>query len=248
MWWFFLLERYGTVLPERELQSPIELFLDAGGRTGESGKLQPQKCCHSRGCVAQPGRMWLVRAIAFGASAFDGDNLSQLSLGRERDCVATGRRSTPVDLISQDEPYISPSPASLRAGSIRQRRFTIVALGPQHQGGQSGTASSPRDLPSSEIHGRAASASCSQCTKAFCLTSGISFCRDATEENVQTLCFQRDSNKDRVIVWGFILGTAGLLGWAALKRVNELREGKRAADAARTGAGRGNYNPVTTPN
>ncbi|KAK1957428.1 hypothetical protein LY78DRAFT_697251 [Colletotrichum sublineola] len=128
------------------------------------------------------------------------------------------------------------------------KNSTIVALGPQHQGGQSGTASSPRDLPSSEIHGRAASASCSQCTKAFCLTSGISFCRDATEENVQTLCFQRDSNKDRVIVWGFILGTAGLLGWAALKRVNELREGKRAADAARTGAGRGNYNPVTTPN
>ncbi|KAK1999379.1 hypothetical protein LX36DRAFT_655519 [Colletotrichum falcatum] len=128
------------------------------------------------------------------------------------------------------------------------KNSTIIALGPQHQDGQTGGASSRRDLPSSEIHSRAASPSCSQCTKAFCLTSGINFCREATEENVQTLCFQRDSNKDRVIVWGFILGTAGLLGWAGLKRVNEVREGKRAADAARAGLGRGNYNPVAMPN
>ncbi|KAK2055629.1 hypothetical protein LY76DRAFT_618431 [Colletotrichum caudatum] len=117
------------------------------------------------------------------------------------------------------------------------KNSTIVALGPQHKDNQSGGTPS-----------RAASPSCSQCTKAFCLTSGIDFCRDATEENVQTMCFQRDSNKDRVIVWGFILGTAGLLGWAALKRVNELREGKRAADAARAGSGRGAYNPVAPPN
>ncbi|OHW97949.1 hypothetical protein CSPAE12_03319 [Colletotrichum incanum] len=127
------------------------------------------------------------------------------------------------------------------------KNSTIVALGPQHQDGNSGTAPSRRDSISSDIHGRAASSSCSQCTKAFCLGSGIDFCRDATEENVQTMCFQRDSNKDRVIVWGFILGTAGLLGWAALKRVNELREGKRAAEAARAGAGRGDYSPLAPP-
>lgn len=41
------------------------------------------------------------------------------------------------------------------------------------------------------------------------------------------MCFQRDSNKDKIIVWGFILGTVGLLGWAAFKRVVEVR-GKRA--------------------
>ncbi|KAK1981842.1 hypothetical protein LZ30DRAFT_591851, partial [Colletotrichum cereale] len=128
------------------------------------------------------------------------------------------------------------------------KNSTIIALGPQHPDGQSGTAPSRRDLPSSDIHARAASTSCSQCTKAFCLSRGIDFCRDAIEENVQTMCFQRDSNKDRFIVWGFILGTAGLLGWAALKRVNELREGKRAADAARAGSGRGNYSTVATPN
>lgn len=43
------------------------------------------------------------------------------------------------------------------------------------------------------------------------------------------MCFQRDSRKDQIIVWGFILGTTGLLGWAAAKRVIEMREGKKAA-------------------
>lgn len=39
------------------------------------------------------------------------------------------------------------------------------------------------------------------------------------------MCFKRDSNKDKIIVWGFIIGTVGLLGWAALKRLMELRRG-----------------------
>lgn len=38
------------------------------------------------------------------------------------------------------------------------------------------------------------------------------------------MCFQRDSQKDQIIVWGFILGTAGLLGWAALRKVLEMQE------------------------
>ncbi|XP_044719021.1 MFS transporter [Hirsutella rhossiliensis] len=73
---------------------------------------------------------------------------------------------------------------------------------------------------------RSASTSCSECTKAFCLSQGIAFCKDAKEENVVTMCFQRDSNKDKFIVWGFILGTVGLLGWATFKRVVEWREGR----------------------
>lgn len=40
------------------------------------------------------------------------------------------------------------------------------------------------------------------------------------------MCFQRDSNKDKIIVWGFIFGTLGLLGWAAFKRVLEWREAR----------------------
>ncbi|KND86944.1 hypothetical protein TOPH_08421 [Tolypocladium ophioglossoides CBS 100239] len=73
---------------------------------------------------------------------------------------------------------------------------------------------------------RSASTSCSECTKAFCLSQGIDFCKDAKEENVVTMCFQRDSNKDKIIVWGFILGTVGLLGWAAFKHVVEWRDSR----------------------
>ncbi|KAK1624786.1 hypothetical protein BDP81DRAFT_329568 [Colletotrichum phormii] len=139
------------------------------------------------------------------------------------------------------------------------KNSTIVALGPQHADGEPpGNAAPPssrRDtsshLTSSEsplLNKRAASSSCSQCTKAFCLSRGIDFCRNAKDEDVQTMCFQRDSNKDRVIVWGFLLGTSGLLGWAVFKRANELREGKRAADAAAAAAaasGRGDYSQLS---
>lgn len=38
------------------------------------------------------------------------------------------------------------------------------------------------------------------------------------------MCFQRDSRKDQIIVWGFILGTAGLLGWAAVRKAWEMQE------------------------
>jgi len=57
------------------------------------------------------------------------------------------------------------------------------------------------------------------------------------------MCFQRDSNKDRIIVWGFILGTTGLLGWAAVKRVLEMREGKKLRD--QLPATRAEYSRVT---
>jgi hypothetical protein len=43
---------------------------------------------------------------------------------------------------------------------------------------------------------------------------------------VVAMCFQRDSRKDKIIVWCFILGTAGLLGWAAVKRVLEAKGGR----------------------
>jgi hypothetical protein len=56
------------------------------------------------------------------------------------------------------------------------------------------------------------------------------------------MCFQRDSNKDRIIVWGFLLGTTGLLGWAAFKKVAEIREGKARHMTPQT-AGEG-YNRV----
>ncbi|KAI1118694.1 hypothetical protein F5Y14DRAFT_399412 [Nemania sp. NC0429] len=77
-------------------------------------------------------------------------------------------------------------------------------------------------------------ASCTQCTHAFCLSQGLPICKGTAENDVLSTCIQRDSRKDQIIVWGFILGTAGLLAWAAAKRLNELREGrkKNAANAA----------------
>ncbi|KAH6894439.1 putative MFS transporter [Thelonectria olida] len=71
---------------------------------------------------------------------------------------------------------------------------------------------------------RSKSKSCSECTKAFCLSQGIDFCKKAGEEDVTTLCFQRDSNKDKIIVWGFMICIIGLLGWAAFKRAAAFRQ------------------------
>lgn len=92
-------------------------------------------------------------------------------------------------------------------------------------------------------------ASCTQCTHAFCLAQNLPICKDTAENDVLSTCIQRDSRKDQIIVWGFILGTAGLLAWAAAKRLNELREGKKnAAGAAGLGLGardRGPYMPVS---
>lgn len=88
----------------------------------------------------------------------------------------------------------------------------------------------PRSLrrggDSSSVERRAASSSCAQCNRAFCLKYNLPICRDAVLADVATMCFQRDSRKDQIIVWGFILGTAGLLGWAAVRRVLEMREVK----------------------
>ena len=47
-----------------------------------------------------------------------------------------------------------------------------------------------------------------------------------------TTCFQRDSRKDQIVVLTFIGVTIGLLGWAAVRKVMEKRQGEgvRMAD------------------
>jgi len=127
------------------------------------------------------------------------------------------------------------------------KNSTIVPLGPQHETDQRSSfrrASLP-DHPVDHRHStigslpsRAASQSCSGCTKAFCLSQGINFCRDAKEDDVVAMCFQRDSNKDKIIVWGFIFATMGLLGWAAFKRVLQWQE------ARNTGHQGASYTPI----
>ncbi|EGS19998.1 uncharacterized protein CTHT_0044950 [Thermochaetoides thermophila DSM 1495] len=116
------------------------------------------------------------------------------------------------------------------------KNSTIIPLGPQKPNQPppqppattskppSTSTSTPRHhLPNPQaldpLQGRAASSSCSQCNRAFCLSYNLPICKDAEEKDVVASCFQRDSRKDRVIVWGFIVGTAGLLGWAGMRRV-----------------------------
>ncbi len=53
------------------------------------------------------------------------------------------------------------------------------------------------------------------------------------------MCFQRDSRKDQIIVWGFILGTAGLLGWAGAQRILEFRAARSEGLLGVRGAGAG---------
>ncbi|KAI1373185.1 hypothetical protein F4677DRAFT_430503 [Hypoxylon crocopeplum] len=138
------------------------------------------------------------------------------------------------------------------------KNSTLIQLGPQGDSSPS-FSNSLRSLP---LEDRAASTSCTQCTRAFCLSQHLPICKDAEENDVVTMCFQRDSRKDQIIVWGFILGTTGLLGWAAAKRVIEMREGKKAAALGLGGSGigsrgaaageatqdRGVYMPVSNDN
>lgn len=90
-----------------------------------------------------------------------------------------------------------------------------------------------RDLPASQqlssappniLAKKAAASACAKCTKAFCLSQKLDICKDTKEEDVVTSCFQRDSNKDKIIVWGFIIGTVGLLSYALYKRIRQWRE------------------------
>jgi hypothetical protein len=89
------------------------------------------------------------------------------------------------------------------------------------------------------LDGRTASSSCTQCNRAFCLSNTLPICKGAEEKDVLTMCFQRDSRKDQIIVWTFILGTAGLVGWAGLRRVLEMRQVKGLALPGPLGGGAG---------
>ncbi|EPE32542.1 hypothetical protein GLAREA_07676 [Glarea lozoyensis ATCC 20868] len=77
---------------------------------------------------------------------------------------------------------------------------------------------------SSHTEPRSQSTSCSACKKSFCLEQRLPICKDAEEKDVFTMCFQRDSRKDQIVVLSFIAGTVGLLGWAAVRKVLERRK------------------------
>ncbi|KAL1975818.1 hypothetical protein VTN31DRAFT_4210 [Thermomyces dupontii] len=58
---------------------------------------------------------------------------------------------------------------------------------------------------------------CNDCTRKFCLDYNLPKCKGATEDDVFTACFQRDSTKDEIVVVVFIATTSALLIWAIMK-------------------------------
>ncbi|KAL1996407.1 hypothetical protein VTN49DRAFT_172 [Thermomyces lanuginosus] len=58
---------------------------------------------------------------------------------------------------------------------------------------------------------------CNDCTRKFCLDYNLPKCKGATEDDVFTTCFQRDSTKDEIVVVVFIATTSALLIWAVMK-------------------------------
>ncbi|KAI5807331.1 hypothetical protein DFH27DRAFT_650852 [Peziza echinospora] len=64
----------------------------------------------------------------------------------------------------------------------------------------------------------AASTTCADCTRSYCLGYNLPICKDIKrEEDVVTSCFARDSVGDRLIVWGFVVVTGGLVVWAGVR-------------------------------
>ncbi|EMC92615.1 hypothetical protein BAUCODRAFT_151040 [Baudoinia panamericana UAMH 10762] len=75
---------------------------------------------------------------------------------------------------------------------------------------------------------------CNDCNKQFCLDYHLPICQGATEDDVFTTCFQRDSRKDEAVVFIFIFATGGLLIWAAIKPwVEKWRENAGAGGSTR---------------
>ncbi|KAH6617731.1 hypothetical protein B0J18DRAFT_259432 [Chaetomium sp. MPI-SDFR-AT-0129] len=142
------------------------------------------------------------------------------------------------------EPASPPPPAKSSLSSLSSSSSTLTSTSssrhepnpdPDHDTQQSQSPLPPQPL----LTPREASTSCKQCNRAFCLKYNLPICKDAEDKDIKTTCFQRDSPKDRFIVWGFLLGTAGLLGWAALRRVwREIRWSGRITRREREHSGR----------
>ena len=100
---------------------------------------------------------------------------------------------------------------------------TIIALNPPTTTTGASRSSSHTTLSSRADHKHPLT--CTDCNRAFCLSYNLPICQSASEEDVFTTCFQRDSLKDETVVVVFIIATAGLLVWALLKPwVDRVRE------------------------
>ncbi|CAN8098225.1 unnamed protein product [Discula destructiva] len=122
-----------------------------------------------------------------------------------------------AELVDDTSIFLTPPSSSSSSSSSGNEDTTNLPL---------------RLAPRAPKRAAASSPTCSQCNRAFCLAQSLPICKGAEEKDVVTMCFQRDSRKDMIIVWGFILGTAGLLGWAGLRKVIEMRDASGAGGIA----------------
>ncbi|KAF4122789.1 hypothetical protein GMORB2_7096 [Geosmithia morbida] len=166
--------------------------------------------------------------IPLGPETFtNGDQTEDPSSSANNPVAAAERRSSSSLLLDggdevPDDYHTPPAAAAAAddADVLQQRQRRLQSLQP-----------------------RTASTSCSECTRAFCLNQGIDICRGAEEDDVITLCFKRDSNKDKLIVWGFVIGIVGLLGWAAARRFFAWRATQRVPSPSQSNP---RYAPVST--
>ncbi|KAL8790028.1 MAG: hypothetical protein Q9195_006577 [Heterodermia aff. obscurata] len=74
------------------------------------------------------------------------------------------------------------------------------------------------DGPKEENRKEYRAGNCADCNRQFCLSyMNLPICKGKLAEEIFTTCFQRDSRKDEAVVYIFIVATAGLLLWAAVK-------------------------------
>lgn len=70
-------------------------------------------------------------------------------------------------------------------------------------------------------------ASCTNCTKKFCLAQNFTMCQGVDEVLVSASCFQRESLKEQFFIYTFIIITSGLLLYAAIAPYAQAKFGRR---------------------
>ncbi|KAJ1337753.1 hypothetical protein MN608_00608 [Microdochium nivale] len=111
------------------------------------------------------------------------------------------------------------------------KNSTLIQLGPESSSSSPDSRGVHWQASPGQLSTRSASTSCTQCTRAFCLSHNLPICKGAEESDTIAICFQRDSRKDQLIVWSFILGTTGLLAWAAIRRLVEYSDARKSASS-----------------
>ncbi|VVT57882.1 uncharacterized protein SAPINGB_P005925 [Magnusiomyces paraingens] len=71
-------------------------------------------------------------------------------------------------------------------------------------------------------------ASCTNCTKKFCIAQNFTICQDVDEVLFSASCFQRESLKEQFFIYTFIIITSGLLLYAAVAPYAQKRFGRGA--------------------